>query len=67
MKQLEYLVGKDLEPVFAWFFRGHIPLCSLCGKDVPLCACEDFEHRELALESGAPVPPRPEIAASAVA
>jgi len=69
MSQLEFLVGKDLTGVFSWFFRDHIPACTLCKQDVHLCACEDYEHRELEAQGMAPVPGSrgPELVPSAVA
>jgi hypothetical protein len=69
MGQLEFLVGKDMSAVFEWFFRSHIAPCGLCHQDVHLCACEDFEHRELEAVPGQQSAPRsqPVAVPSAVA
>lgn len=43
VREVEYLVGKDLTEFFSWFFRGACPPCARCGRCPYACACERFD------------------------
>lgn len=45
-KQVEFLLGDPLEQVFANYFRGAIPPCTVCSHEAYQCSCESFDDGE---------------------
>ena len=49
MDQLEYLLGKRFDNLFALYFRGNLPPCEGCGEELYQCGCERFEASPVGL------------------
>lgn len=43
VKQNEFLFGTGFRELFRFFYRRHLPPCSLCAQEVFECACERYE------------------------
>ncbi|MHB1847385.1 MAG: acyl-ACP desaturase [Deltaproteobacteria bacterium] len=43
LREMEFLFGTNLSPLFAFFYRRHVPPCERCGVEVYLCGCARFD------------------------
>lgn len=43
LREVEYLLGTRLQGFFDWFFKGIVPPCSQCARELVQCGCEHYE------------------------